>query len=112
VVAENERTVRMAHVLGAGDLAAAGRLMTESHSSLRDDFEVSSEALDAMVDAALRSPGCHGARMTGGGFGGSCVALVAADDVATFRASTLDGYRSATGREGVAIPARAVEGTS
>ena len=76
VVSENERVLAMADALGRGDLSAAGRLMDASHASLRDDYEVSSPALDAMVEAMHRAPGCYGARLTGAGFGGCAVALV------------------------------------
>ena len=60
----------------AATSAALGELMDQSHESLRDDYEVSSEALDAMVEAARAHPACHGARMTGAGFGGCAVALI------------------------------------
>jgi len=76
VVGENARTLEAAEALQAGDLVRVGRLMTASHSSLRDDYEVSSPELDLAVESALASPGVHGARMTGGGFGGSAIALV------------------------------------
>jgi galactokinase len=76
VVTEDERTLAAAQAMRAGDAAALGRLMNASHDSLRDDFEVSSEALDVMVEIARRSAGCFGARMTGAGFGGCAVALV------------------------------------
>jgi galactokinase len=76
VVRENERTRQAALALQADDTVTLGRLMNESHQSLRDDFEVSTPALDAMVEAARQAPGCHGARLTGAGFGGCVVALV------------------------------------
>ncbi len=76
VVSEDERVLTMADALGRDDLAAAGRLMDASHASLRDDYEVSSPALDAMVEAMHSAPGCYGARLTGAGFGGCAVALV------------------------------------
>ncbi|MCB9449815.1 MAG: galactokinase, partial [Anaerolineaceae bacterium] len=60
----------------AGDTVRLGQLLNESHVSLRDDFEVSSAALNAIVRIAQSQPGCFGARMTGGGFGGCGVALV------------------------------------
>ena len=72
VISENERVRDFADALRRDDRVVAGRLMTESHSSLRDDFETSTPAMDAAV-AAL--PGVHGARMTGGGFGGCLVAI-------------------------------------
>ncbi len=76
VVTENERVLQAADALVSGDLARMGRLMNESHASLRTDFEVSTEALDFIVDLARRQPGCLGARMTGAGFGGCALALV------------------------------------
>ena len=75
VVTENARVLAFADALVSGDLRAAGRLMVQSHESLRDDFEVSTPALDALVDRLLATPGVHGARLTGAGFGGCVVAL-------------------------------------
>jgi galactokinase len=75
VVTECDRVRWCAAALGQGDLAEAGRLMTASHRSLRDDFEVSTPGLDALVDRLLATPGVHGARLTGAGFGGCVVAL-------------------------------------
>ncbi len=80
VVTEIERVRQAADALRAGDVAALGRLMTASHRSLRDDFEVSSAELDLVVDVALEQ-GAAGARMTGGGFGGSAIALVQRDEM-------------------------------
>jgi galactokinase len=76
VVTEDARTLAAAEAMCSGDAAGLGVLMNESHQSLRDDFEVSSPALDTMVEIAQAQPGCHGARMTGAGFGGCAVALV------------------------------------
>ncbi|MFP5317524.1 MAG: galactokinase [Acidimicrobiia bacterium] len=75
VVTENARVLDFAAALRAGDLAEAGRLMSQSHASLRDDFEVSTPALDALVDRLAATSGVHGARLTGAGFGGCVVAL-------------------------------------
>ena len=75
VVSENARVLALADCIRAGDLASAGRLMTESHASLRDDYAVSTGALDATVSRVLATPGVHGARLTGAGFGGCVVAL-------------------------------------
>jgi galactokinase len=85
VVTEDGRVEEFVGLLAEGPLEddrllAAGTLLTASHASLRDDFEVSCEELDVVVDAALAA-GAHGARMTGGGFGGSAIALVSRDDV-------------------------------
>jgi galactokinase len=76
VVTENARTLAAVAALTAGDLPQMGRLMTESHVSLRDDYQVSCEELDVAVDIAIAQPGVYGSRMTGGGFGGCTVTLV------------------------------------
>jgi galactokinase len=75
VVTENARVLACADALRNGDVVSAGALMTESHASLRDDFEVSTDALDAAVARLTSTPGVFGARLTGAGFGGSVVAL-------------------------------------
>ena len=99
VVAENERTLRAVAALGQGDLAETGRLMYESHASLRDDYEVSCRELDILVEAASGVGGAHGARMTGGGFGGSTVNLVGRERVPEFSAAVAEEYRRRAGRE-------------
>jgi galactokinase len=76
VVSECDRVRRFVAALDAGDLPAAGREMTESHRSVASDYEVSTPALDALVDHLVSIPGVHGARLTGAGFGG-CVAALA-----------------------------------
>ncbi len=96
VISENDRTLATASALAAGDVVEAGELMTASHLSLRDDYEVSSPALDAMVEVALAAPGCHGARMTGGGFAGCAVALVASDRVEQFCQAVEAGFVAPT----------------
>jgi galactokinase len=75
VVSENQRVRDCAAALEAGDLAAAGRLMTESHHSLRDDYEVSTPELDRAVETLNGTTGVYGARLTGAGFGGCVIAL-------------------------------------
>ena len=75
VITENERVLAFVDALRAGDLAAAGEAMKESHASLRHDFEVSTPALDALVERLNATPGVFGARLTGAGFGGCAVAL-------------------------------------
>lgn len=75
VVSENDRTREAATALASGDVSAVGELMKESHASLRDDFEVSTPNLDALVEHLVALPGVLGARMTGAGFGGCVVAL-------------------------------------
>lgn len=75
-VSEQQRVLTALRALEAQDWSALGRAMTASHASLRDDFEVSVPALDALVDAACHTAGCDGARMTGAGFGGWAIALI------------------------------------
>ncbi len=84
--------------------------MAASHRSLRDDFQVSSEALDLMVEIASGVDGCLGARMTGGGFGGCAVALVATSAGAPFVDEVVSGYASATGLEPKAYVTGAASG--
>ncbi len=99
VIGENGRTQAAAKALRGGDLGAFGRLMNASHASLRDDFEVSCAELDLMVELALAFPegGAYGARMTGGGFGGCAIALVASPAVDRFTRYIAHAYRTATG---------------
>jgi galactokinase len=92
VVTENARTLAAAEAMCADDSATLGELMSASHQSLRDDFEVSSDALDAIVDIAQRQSSCHGARMTGAGFGGCAVALVERELSSAFAATILIEY--------------------
>jgi galactokinase len=75
VVTENARVLATVAALRAADLIAVGSLFYASHASMRDDFEMSTPAVDALVDAARSVRGVYGARLTGGGFGGSIVAL-------------------------------------
>ncbi len=97
VISENERTLRAAEAMRAGDAAALGRLMNASHDSLRDDYEVTSHTLDTMVNSARRQSGCLGARMTGAGFGGCAIALVRQADVTPFMANVAREYEQTTG---------------
>jgi galactokinase len=77
VVSENQRVRHSVEALQSEDLATVGRLMTASHVSLRDDYEVSTPDLDAAVEALISTPGVYGARLTGAGFGGCVIALAA-----------------------------------
>jgi len=81
VVTEIPRTEEAAAALETGDYSTFGRLMVDSHNSLRDDFEVSCPELDSLVEAALEVPGVYGSRMTGGGFGGCTVTLLTQESV-------------------------------
>jgi galactokinase len=97
VVSENARVLLAADMLEARDLTGFGSMMNASHASLRDDYEVSCEELDAMVEIALQCDGVYGARMTGGGFGGCTVNLVDAAFVQAFREHVVQAYRRRTG---------------
>jgi galactokinase len=100
VVTENQRVLGFAQALRAGDLAVAGKLMSASHASLRDDFEVSTPALDDLVRLLAGRPGVAGARLTGAGFGGCVVALVergAVPDVGGWRLHAAAGARRLSG---------------
>jgi galactokinase len=110
VVSENARTLQAADAMRRGDAEALGRLMSASHVSLRDDFEVSSRELDLMVECALRQAGCLGARMTGAGFGGCAVALARAEASQAFVDSVASDYRRVAGLEPRVFVCRAAEG--
>jgi len=110
VVNENARVERAASALESGDLGEFGRLMGESHRSLRDDYEVSCPELDVMVELAAGMPGVYGARMTGGGFGGCTVNLVAAEQTDSFVLRISEDYRAATGVEASIHVCRAMPG--
>jgi galactokinase len=112
VVTENARTLVAADAMTQGDARTFGILMGESHRSLRDDFGVSSPALDAIVAAAESSPGCFGARMTGAGLAGCAVALVEADAAPAFSSRVTDAYRAATGLEATVHVCRPRSGAS
>ena len=96
VIAENNRTQKAVAMLQAGDVAGFGQLMVESHVSLRDDYEVSGDELDMLVEIAKSVPGVLGTRMTGAGFGGCTVNLVESDSVDAFIATVNKKYPKAS----------------
>lgn len=98
VVTENERTIQAAEAMRDGDAGRLGQLMDASHVSLRDDFEVSSKALDLIVELARLQEACLGARMTGAGFGGCAVALVESAEAEEFAAEMRRSYVRESGR--------------
>jgi galactokinase len=110
VIEENARVHAAANCLRAGDLYGFGRLMRESHVSLRDLYEVSCRELDIMVEAAEGLPGFYGGRMTGGGFGGSTVNLVASNAAAAFAEQISARYRQAMGIEAEVYICSAADG--
>ncbi len=93
VITENDRVLRFARALHNGDIETAGDLMMEGHRSLRDDYEVSAPELDVLVEAAAEVAGCYGARLTGAGFGGCVIALVAEEAVPDFQAHIEEVYQ-------------------
>jgi galactokinase len=99
VVTENARVERFVSAAEAGDRVEMGRVMTESHASLRDDYEVSCAELDFLADAALRVEGVFGARMIGGGFGGSTVNFVRPGAVEALKGTLAKEYRKYHGSE-------------
>lgn len=98
-VAENRRTIDAVAALRNGDITKFGQLMNQSHLSLRDDYEVSCEEIDILVDLAWAIPGVIGSRITGGGFGGCTVSIVKNDAVDQFIQSIGDAYEAKVGHK-------------
>lgn len=98
-VKENQRTIQAVAALRAGDITRFGQLMNQSHISLRDDYEVSCEEIDILVDLAWALPGVIGSRITGGGFGGCTVSIVKNEAVDTFTESIGQAYKEKVGHE-------------
>ena len=110
VVGDSARVVQTAEALRAGDMAAVGALMRASHVSLRDDYEVSSPELDVLAEAAWEVEGCYGARLTGAGFGGCIVALVATEEAPDFERHVSAAYEMAFGRRPDVYACRSADG--
>ena len=98
-VYENQRTIKAYNALKANDLEAFGKYMNASHISLRDDYEVSCDEIDILVDLAWQIPGVIGSRMTGGGFGGCTVSIVKNDAVDGFIKNIGEQYLAKVGHE-------------
>ncbi|MCD7826082.1 MAG: galactokinase [Clostridiaceae bacterium] len=96
-VYENQRTIKAVEALKANDIALFGKLMNESHVSLRDDYEVTGEELDTLVEAAWKVDGVIGSRMTGAGFGGCTVSIVREEAVDEFIRTVGETYKAAIG---------------
>ena len=110
VITENARTLRAGEALRQGDVKEFGALMQMSHQSLRDDYEVSSPELDTMVDIAMSQNGVAGARMTGGGFGGCTINLVARSALEPFLMRVSREYEERTRRQPATYVVAAEEG--
>lgn len=112
VITENARTLQAAEAMRQGDADTFGRLMDASHVSMRDDFEITNDALNIMAALAQAHPASYGARMTGGGFGGCAVALVRADQAGIFVEDVARDYQAATGLKPAVYVTPAVAGAS
>ena len=110
VVSEIGRTLEAVVALERGDYHRFGELMVESHNSLRDDYEVSCEELDAIVEIAGGCEGVYGARMTGGGFGGCAIILTTAASADTVTQTIADGFTERFGHTCPIFPTRAAQG--
>ena len=112
IVTENSRVREMREALLAGDPVRAGQLMISAHASERDDFECSCEEVDFLVDTAVKLPGCFGARLTGGGFGGCTVNLVAHEQIEVFQSALLKAYEDRFGIKGDVYVCEPVDGAA
>ena len=97
-VSENRRTIAAVKALKENDLDTFGKLMNASHLSLRDDYEVSCPEIDTLVETAWALPYVLGSRITGGGFGGCTVSLVASDKIEDFKEVLSDAYKKCHGK--------------
>ena len=110
IVSENARVREARDAMYAGDAVRLGQVMTAAHASERDDFECSVEEIDFLVDTANQQPGCHGARLTGGGFGGCTVNLVDQDSTEAFTDALRVAYRQRFNLEAEIYVCEAVDG--
>ncbi len=110
VITENQRTLDMAEALKLGDMQRCGKLMNESHQSLQIDYAVSCRELDAMTEAARSLQGVYGSRMTGAGFGGCTVSLVADEALENFQRELPRIYQQHTGLEAALLVSKAAPG--
>lgn len=112
IITENQRVLDAMEAMRANDVGRLGQLFNASHTSLRDDFEVTNEALNQIVEAAQAQSACYGARMTGAGFGGCAVALVREDSVGAFTQAVGAAYRQRSGLEAAVYVCQPSEGAS
>ncbi len=115
VIGENERTLHAAECIQQSDWAALGNLMYASHAALRDDYEVSCKELDIVVEIASNigiDGGVYGCRMTGGGFGGCCVALVKADRIDSITRTISTAYQTEAGIPATLFSSRPAAGAT
>jgi galactokinase len=110
VISDSQRVLDLAAAARAHDLAGMGRLFVASHRSMQHDYEISCEEIDFLVDTAINIPGVYGARMTGGGFGGCTVNLVAPEAVETFVQYLRTAYLERYGKEAAFYDCRPAAG--
>jgi galactokinase len=112
IVTENARVLQAVKAMKAGDVTQLGKLFNASHDSLRDDFEVTNDALNVIVECAREQSACYGARMTGAGFGGCAVALVERDGADKFSADVAALYKERSGLDASVYVCSASDGAS
>jgi galactokinase len=112
VISENERVLESIEMMKKGNVKRLGELFNESHESLKNDFEVTNDALNIMVECAREQAGCYGARMTGAGFGGCAVALVDDENVEAFVKAVETVYKHRSGLDASLYVCKASEGAS
>jgi len=110
ILTENARVLALRDAIRGTDAEEIKRIIAEGHASMRDLFENSTPELDVLVDIALGLPGCYGARMTGGGWGGATINLVQRDLVESFAAELALKYKASTGRDATIILSKAGQG--
>ncbi len=110
VITENARVLRARDALANGDMQTFGELMVTAHASFRDDFQASCAEVDGLVELATALPGCFGARITGGGFGGCTVNVVARERAERFREELMAGYKQQFGIEAECYISNAADG--
>ncbi|HOM58077.1 MAG TPA: galactokinase, partial [Candidatus Latescibacteria bacterium] len=103
VVTENVRVSAAAKAFAENDFPAVGKLLQESHVSMRDDYEISLPEIDLLVEIASSVPGCYGARLTGAGFGGAVISLVDTGAADVFAEEVVEEYRAKTCKAGTAM---------
>jgi galactokinase len=112
IITENARVLEAVEVMKAGNIKRLGELFNASHNSLRDDFEVTNEALNQIVECAREQSSCYGARMTGAGFGGCAVALVQEENALEFTNAVSAAYKLRSGLDASVYVCKASEGAS
>ncbi|TFH26444.1 MAG: galactokinase, partial [Promethearchaeota archaeon] len=111
VISENARVLQAKDLLKSKNLEGFGKLLQESHQSLKDDFEVSCDELDWLADAANQTPGCYGARMVGAGFGGCTIALLQENAIKEYK-KKLEDYETKFGIRAVTYDTLPMDGVS